>query len=114
MKTYRAPPRSQGSTAVDKRKVQLSEQTVKTTKTQQAYRYRCRGELEDGEEDDEGPMALHPEEDGRGGCGRRRAGPLGKGRGKTVKTNITWFSYQYPFFAQRRILRAGGAAGATS
>ena len=53
MKTYRAPPRSQGSTAVDKRKVQLSEQTVKTTKTQQAYRYRCRGELEDGEEDDE-------------------------------------------------------------
>ena len=31
----------------------MSEQTVKTTKTQQAYRYRCRGELEDGEEDDE-------------------------------------------------------------
>ena len=65
MKTYRAPPRSQGSTAVDKRKVQLSEQTVKTTKTQQAYRYRCRGELEDGEEDDEedGVVVAHNEEE---------------------------------------------------
>ena len=61
-------------------------------------------------------MALHPEEDGRGGQGRRRSGRLGEG-GAIIKTNMRSCSYQRATTTNVTRCRGGRAAladGATS